>query len=56
MNVLRRVLAIKTVSVGDLSSSIVHPREVYQRTRVDLNSLLCFDVDLLVNLCSCFLK
>ena len=25
-----RVLAIKTVSVGDLSSSIVHPREVYK--------------------------
>ncbi len=25
-----RVLAIKTVSIGDLSSSIVHPREVYK--------------------------
>jgi len=25
-----RVLAVKTVSIGDLSSSIVHPREVYK--------------------------
>ncbi len=27
-----KVLAIKTVSVGDLSSSIVHPREVFKKT------------------------
>jgi len=30
LNTKNRVLAIKTVSVGDLSSSIVHPREVYK--------------------------
>ena len=30
MNTKNQVLAIKTVSVGDLSSSIVHPREVFK--------------------------
>lgn len=30
MNTKNRVLAIKTVSIGDLSSSIVHPREVFK--------------------------
>lgn len=30
LNTKNKVLAIKTVSVGDLSSSIVHPREVYK--------------------------
>ena len=30
LNTKNQVLAIKTVSVGDLSSSIVHPREVFQ--------------------------
>ena len=30
MNTKNQVLAIKTVSIGDLSSSIVHPREVYK--------------------------
>ncbi|MGI4788569.1 MAG: RadC family protein [Janthinobacterium lividum] len=30
LNTKNQVLAIKTVSVGDLSSSIVHPREVYK--------------------------
>jgi DNA repair protein RadC len=30
LNTKNQVLAIKTVSIGDLSSSIVHPREVFQ--------------------------
>ena len=30
MDTKNRVLAIRTVSIGDLSSSIVHPREVYK--------------------------
>lgn len=30
MDTKNRVLAIKTVSIGDLSSSIVHPREVFK--------------------------
>ena len=30
LNTKNRVLAIKTVSIGDLSSSIVHPREVFK--------------------------
>jgi len=30
MDTKNRVLAVRTVSIGDLSSSIVHPREVYK--------------------------
>lgn len=31
LNTKNRVLAVSTVSVGSLSASIVHPREVFQR-------------------------
>ena len=30
MDTKNRVLSIKTVSIGDLSSSIIHPREVFK--------------------------